>query len=302
MKRVAVAFLMFLFAMNVRADSCVSTSDPWSVHSANGKWRLDVTPITEQGRDRRRGTLSRRRANGTWRRHARWTFVNSWGPGGARVANDGTVVTLNEICSAGMGQHVVVIYRPDGSLVRSMELADLLVAEDIELLTRTVSSIWWLRGLRIEEEARRLVLEIDDPPKKQNVVLPVSLDTGELLAAKERRLVGPPTLDPVVSYRAATEAEGACKGDDAISSRELLDLATAPVIASYPAVAKKARVSGDVVLEVVVSETGAVDSVVVVKPLPFGLDRSASDAARQWRFQPGRRMCGRFAMSFGIVR
>lgn len=302
MKCVAVAFLMFLFVANMHADTCVTTSDPWSAHSANGEWRLDVTAITERGRERRRGTLSRRRANGTWRRHARWTFANPWGPGGARVANDGTVITLNDICSAGTGKHVVVIYRPDGSLVRSMELADLLIADDIAVLTRTVSSIKWLRDLRIEEEARRLVLEIDDPLKKQSVALPVSLETGELLAEKRRRLVGPPILDPVVSYRAATEAEGACKGDGAISSRELLDLATAPVIAPYTDVAKKARISGDVVLEIVVNETGAVDSVVVVKPLPFGLDQSAVAAAHQWRFQPGRRRCGRFAMSFGIVR
>jgi TonB family protein len=138
--------------------------------------------------------------------------------------------------------------------------------------------------------------------------LPISLDTGELLTAKRRRFIGPPTFEPVVTWRAVAADDPAgrtCKDGVPVSSEELLALALAPFPASYPEVAKKARVSGDVVVEVVVSETGAVESVVVVKPLPFGLDQSAAATAGKWQFEPLRRdgrpvrMCGRFVMSFG---
>lgn len=55
---------------------------------------------------------------------------------------------------------------------------------------------------------------------------------------------------------------------------------------AYTVEAKINRVSGIVITEVVIDETGAVTDVKVLKPLPFGLDKSAVDAIRQWRFAP----------------
>jgi len=51
--------------------------------------------------------------------------------------------------------------------------------------------------------------------------------------------------------------------------------------------AKAARISGIVILEIIVDAAGNVTDARVLKPLPFGLDQAALDAVRQWRFRPG---------------
>ncbi len=54
----------------------------------------------------------------------------------------------------------------------------------------------------------------------------------------------------------------------------------------YPEEARKARISGIVIVQAIIDHTGAVKDVTVLKPLPFGLDQAAVDAVRQWTFQP----------------
>jgi TonB family protein len=56
---------------------------------------------------------------------------------------------------------------------------------------------------------------------------------------------------------------------------------------SYTEEARKARISGIVILEAVIGRDGLVKDVSVLKPLPFGLDQSAVDALKQWKFKPG---------------
>jgi len=55
----------------------------------------------------------------------------------------------------------------------------------------------------------------------------------------------------------------------------------------YTDEARKARISGIVILEVVIGRDGLVKNAAVLKPLPFGLDRAAVDAVTQWKFKPG---------------
>jgi protein TonB len=55
----------------------------------------------------------------------------------------------------------------------------------------------------------------------------------------------------------------------------------------YPEVARKARISGIVIVECIIDKTGNVTNVQVLKPLPFGLDQAAVDAVRRWKFRPG---------------
>ena len=56
---------------------------------------------------------------------------------------------------------------------------------------------------------------------------------------------------------------------------------------TYTEEARAKRISGIVILEVIIDKTGRVTNAQVLKPLPFGLDRAAVDAVKQWQFQPG---------------
>jgi TonB family protein len=65
----------------------------------------------------------------------------------------------------------------------------------------------------------------------------------------------------------------------------------APIVISkiepmYSEEARRARISGIVILETLIDKTGTVREVNVLKPLPFGLDQAAVDAVKQWKFNP----------------
>jgi len=55
----------------------------------------------------------------------------------------------------------------------------------------------------------------------------------------------------------------------------------------YSEEARKARYQGTVVLQAIVRRDGTIDILRVVRSLGFGLDESAMDALKQWRFRPG---------------
>jgi TonB family protein len=58
----------------------------------------------------------------------------------------------------------------------------------------------------------------------------------------------------------------------------------------YPEEARRARVSGIVILEMIIGRDGLLKGdVIVLKPLPNGLTEAAIDAVKQWRFLPGTR-------------
>lgn len=62
------------------------------------------------------------------------------------------------------------------------------------------------------------------------------------------------------------------------------------VKATYSDEARRANITGDVVMEVVVRADGLVSSARVTRGLGFGLDERAMAAVRQWRFAPARRL------------
>jgi len=55
----------------------------------------------------------------------------------------------------------------------------------------------------------------------------------------------------------------------------------------YTAEAKASRISGVVILELVIDREGNVRDAKVLKPLPLGLDEMAIVAVKQWKFRPG---------------
>jgi periplasmic protein TonB len=55
----------------------------------------------------------------------------------------------------------------------------------------------------------------------------------------------------------------------------------------YTDAARKAHISGVVVVEAVVNKQGEVEQVKVLKGLPMGLSEQAVDAVKKWRFHPG---------------
>jgi TonB family protein len=61
------------------------------------------------------------------------------------------------------------------------------------------------------------------------------------------------------------------------------------VKAEYTEEARRRSVTGDVVLEIVVRADGTVGDVRLVRGLGAGLDQRATQAVRQWRFDPARR-------------
>jgi TonB family protein len=55
----------------------------------------------------------------------------------------------------------------------------------------------------------------------------------------------------------------------------------------YSEQARKAKWQGDVLLQVVVDETGVPQNIQVVRSLGLGLDQKAIEAVQKWRFKPG---------------
>jgi protein TonB len=70
-----------------------------------------------------------------------------------------------------------------------------------------------------------------------------------------------------------------------VTKAEGLNAVTTKIAAEYPVIAKQLKISGDVELEVLVSEAGTVEKVNIVSGNPV-LTRPASDAIKRWKFAP----------------
>jgi len=55
----------------------------------------------------------------------------------------------------------------------------------------------------------------------------------------------------------------------------------------YTDVARKARISGVVIIETIIDRNGNVTDARVLKGLPLGLDQSALEAIKRWKFKAG---------------
>lgn len=161
------AFLCF----SVLISGAIAEADSWlpatiKVYDSNdGASRLTVTPRAianplrffedkmegvepagqpPEGPRQAQGRLERLNSDGVWRPVWDRPLVNDVAPVNALVADGGDhVVTFDNWHSVGWGDDVVVIYGPNGDLIRSLSLADILPESYIEALPHSVSSIWW---------------------------------------------------------------------------------------------------------------------------------------------------------------
>lgn len=235
---------------------------------------------------------------------AEFRLVNEVAPVTALVSDDGQyLATFDNWHSRGYGNDTIVIYRTDGSLVRSLALEDVLTAKDMEVLPRSVSSIQWSAEHYIDEDRHLLVLRItrctgvdlclEEPPE-----VAIHLADGTLLRPARDLL---PQLEPTVRVHPGATPSGqdwqVAPDDPLCASQASFSRAPEVPFDSFPAaagdlalpsfteLARKARVRGSVLLELLVDK-GSVVCVRTIKGLPLGLTGSARDAALQWRFPP----------------
>ncbi|HJZ12475.1 MAG TPA: energy transducer TonB, partial [Acidobacteriota bacterium] len=54
----------------------------------------------------------------------------------------------------------------------------------------------------------------------------------------------------------------------------------------YPEVARRARIQGTVILEAVITKTGTVEEMKILRALHPVLDQAAMNAVKQWKYKP----------------
>ncbi|WP_337175006.1 hypothetical protein [Paludisphaera sp.] len=195
--RLLAVVSIFACLSTVRADSW-APPEAISVRSRDGRFRLTVDPASavldppadkdapeRPGCQKARAKLKKKSEVGGFEVVWEQPLTNRVSPVEVLVGDDGTVVTLDNWHWVGHGSNVVVIYGPDGKLVRSMGLEDFLTEEEVKELPHSVSSIWWGHGHRLDMEDETLILNVGNanfPGEKAfTKVVRVRLDSGELV-------------------------------------------------------------------------------------------------------------------------
>jgi hypothetical protein len=103
------------------------------------------------------------------------------------VANSGEyVVTFDEWGRVGYGPNAVVIYGPEGEVIKKYALEDLLTEDEIAAVPTTVSSRWWGGDHYLDEEAGVIVVVIGREVEPASAAAPkrevrIRLSDGEVL-------------------------------------------------------------------------------------------------------------------------
>ncbi len=128
---------------------------------------------------------------------------------------------------------------------------------------------------------RKRVIPIPDPtPDDPEPIteLEVEVDTEDVLADVDAAF-GIPDAPPGYSRQGAVSVGGGVSAPVGIFRPQ----------PRFTEDARRAGVEGVVILETVVDEEGNVRDVKVLKGLPFGLDQSAVDTVKTWRYEPALR-------------
>jgi len=179
---IALALLIIAAFTSVHADSWKLPKKE-KYFALNKKYYLEVTPkklesqlkyfedkvegrnnagaLKRATENRAKGAFYARRADGGYSKKWEFPLLNEVSPVSALVSNNGGyVVTFDNWHGVGYGDDVVVIYRPNGALVKKFGLEDLLTEGDIETLPRSVSSIWWGGEHYIDDANAILILKV----------------------------------------------------------------------------------------------------------------------------------------------
>jgi protein TonB len=135
-------------------------------------------------------------------------------------------------------------------------------------------------GFAMQEAAFRAVEQWRyDPPAAGPIAFPIvvsfALD-GEVTASRGRGAAAPPRL-----LRGTVSAPGALR----VGGNVKTPTKTRDVRPVYPPLAQSARVSGMVVVEVLIGPDGRVQDAQVLRSIPL-LDAAALDAVKEWEFTP----------------
>jgi hypothetical protein len=212
--------------------------------SANGEFRFTVTPADigsqlayfrdevaaeNSGQPVERpaplGLLEQRDAKGKWTPVWAGPLMNPVAPVSVLVADDGRhVVTFDNWHSVGHGEHVIVIYGPEGALVRSLSLTDLVLQDYIEALPRSVSSLDWRRDARFAADGTSVVISVVVPhdrglgEKAETVPFTIALADGAV------------TMPPPAQWEAALAAAATVRAARAEADARWLAKLKTPLI------------------------------------------------------------------------
>lgn len=143
--------------------------------SENKEYRLTVYPapekeveayFREEGAERPNASarLQRKSSLGGWKTVWKKPLLNEVAPTYALVSDDGRyVVTFDNWYSTGHGENVVVIYGADGSVVRSMELVDIVPEFYKATLDHSVSSVHWSEDAGFNQDGETIFIDIFRP-------------------------------------------------------------------------------------------------------------------------------------------
>lgn len=208
MLRELVVGAALLFATPALADSWAMPT-PMTIVSPDGTMRATIIPrpMTSQleyfedkvaGREPAGGVFGsdtrtaiariERKEAGGWTVLREQPLLNEVAPVVALVSDTGFIATLDNWHSIGFGEHVLVIYGPDGAVLRSFTLSELLPDTYTAGLLRSVSSLHWRRGMRLSPDQQRLIIDVAVPDERDEALgsdktlpLEVELATARVL-------------------------------------------------------------------------------------------------------------------------
>ena len=148
----ALALALSLLAAAVLADSWPAAKAA-GVASPTGQVVVRVVPGTNldatygfSGAQKGKAATAlvyRLNPAGNYVKYREVSLLNPIAPVFAAVSDSGELVTLDNWHNMGLGEAVVVVYSPEGTVRRSHRLADIYTDAEVQTFERSTSSIWW---------------------------------------------------------------------------------------------------------------------------------------------------------------